>query len=128
MQRIGAVKPERIGAIARVVAAVVVVVMLAYGEGDSGPTGVLNGSEQYAPVLIALLVFSVLSRRRGHPMWPWVWAATGVFCLSLPFRTIDLAVCSRFAIGGHFVWHVLNGLMAGLLLQMLLRTQRPVAP
>lgn len=121
MQRIGGVKPGRIGAIALVVAAVVVIVMLASGEGESGPPGVLNGSEQYAPALIALLVFSLLSWRRAHPMWPWIWAATGVFCLSLVFRTIDLAVCPSFAIGSHFLWHLLNGLMVALLLQMLLR-------
>lgn len=121
MQRIGGVKPGRIGAIALGVVAVVVVVMLASGEGDSGPTGVLNGSEQYAPALIALLVFSLLSWRRGHPIWPWIWAATGVFCLSLFFRTIDLAVCPSFSIGSHFLWHLLNGLMVGVLLQILLR-------
>lgn len=121
MQRIGGMKPGKVGAIALAVAAVMVVVMLASGEGESGPPGVLNGSEQYAPALIALLVFSVLSWRRGHPMWPWIWAATGLFCLSLVFRTIDLAICSSFPIGSHFMWHLLNGLMVAVLLQMLLR-------
>jgi peptidoglycan/LPS O-acetylase OafA/YrhL len=126
MQRIGGVKPRRTGVIAAAVAAVAIIVMLASGEGESGPPGVLNGSEQYAPALLALLVFSLLSRRRGHPMWPWVWAATGVFCLSLVFRTIDIAICPSFAIGSHFLWHLLNGLMIGVLLQMLLRAQRPI--
>ena len=121
MQRIGGMKPGKVGAIALAVAAVMVVVMLASGEGESGPPGVLNGSEQYAPALIALLVFSVLSWRRRHPMWPWIWAATGLFCLSLVFRTIDLAICSSFPIGSHFMWHLLNGLMVAVLLQMLLR-------
>ncbi|WP_050523398.1 DUF6962 family protein [Pseudorhodobacter wandonensis] len=126
MQRIGGVRPRRIGVIAAAVAAVVIIVMLASGEGESGPPGVLNGSEQYAPALLALLVFSLLSQRRRHPMWPWVWAATGVFCLSLVFRTIDIAICPSFAIGSHFLWHLLNGLMIGVLLQMLLRVQRPI--
>jgi hypothetical protein len=127
MQRIGGVKPGRIGAIALAVAAVIVVIMLASGEGESGPPGVVNGSEQYAPALIALLVFSLLSRRRGHPMWPWIWAATAVFCLSLFFRTIDMAVCPTVPVGSHFLWHLLNGLMVGLLLQMLLRAEQPSA-
>jgi hypothetical protein len=126
MQRIGGVRPRRIGVIAASVAAVSIIILLASGEGESGPPGVLNGSEQYAPALLALLVFSLLSRRRGHPMWPWVWAATGVFCLSLVFRTIDMAICPSFAIGSHFLWHLLNGLMIGVLLQMLLRAQRPI--
>jgi hypothetical protein len=48
-------------------------------------------------------------------------SATGVFCVSLIFRAIDPAVCPSFPIGTHFLWHVLNGLMVGLLLQLLLR-------
>jgi hypothetical protein len=126
MQRIGGVKPGKIGAIALGVAAIVVVVMLATGEGEDAGPSLLNGSEQYAPALIALLVFSALSKRRGNPMWPWIWATTGVFCLSLVFRTIDMAVCSAFPIGSHFMWHVLNGLMVGLLLQLLLRAPAKV--
>ncbi len=121
MARIGGVRPGRIGAIALGVAAVGVIVTLASGEGEAGPPGALNGSEQYAPALIALLVFSGLSWRRRHVMWPWIWAATGVFCLSLVFRTVDMAVCAAFPIGSHFMWHVLNGVMVGLLLQILLR-------
>lgn len=125
MARIGGVKPGRIGAIALVVAAVVVVVTLASGEGEAGPPGLLNGSEQYAPALIALLIFSILSWRRGHVMWPWIWAATGAFCLSLVFRTVDMAVCAAFPIGSHFMWHLLNGLMVALLLQLLVRAPAP---
>ena len=133
MHRIGGVKPGRIGAIALGVAAVIVVMTLASGEGEAGQAGragVLNGSEQYAPALIALLVFSALSRRRRHPMWPWIWAATGVFCLSLMFRTIDMAVCPSVPIGSHFLWHVLNGVMVALLLQLLLRApvRNPAGP
>jgi hypothetical protein len=126
MQRIGGVAPGRIGAIALGVAAIVVIVMLASGEGEAPAPSMLNGSEQYAPALIALLVFSALSRRRGHVMWPWIWAATGVFCLSLVFRTIDMATCPSVPIGSHFLWHLLNGLMVGLLLQLLLRAPRVV--
>jgi hypothetical protein len=95
--------------------------MLANGEGEASAPTALNGSEQYAPALIALLVFSFVTWRRRHPVWRWIWAATGVFCLSLVFRTIDLRVCESFPIGSHFMWHLLNGLMVGLLLQLLLR-------
>ena len=36
--------------------------------------------------------------------------------LALVFRTIDMALCDVWAYGTHFVWHCLNGLMVGLLL------------
>ncbi|WP_415233427.1 ceramidase domain-containing protein [Pseudorhodobacter sp.] len=132
MARVGGVRPGRIGAIALGVAAVVVVITLASGEGVAPAPGTLNepeflnGSAQYAPAWIALLVFSVLSWRRKHPMWPWIWAATAVFSLSLVFRTVDMAVCPIFPVGSHFVWHLLNGAMIALLLQMLLRAPAPI--
>jgi hypothetical protein len=37
--------------------------------------------------------------------------AAGVLLLSLTFRTLDLAICERFAVGTHFLWHLLNGLV-----------------
>jgi hypothetical protein len=36
----------------------------------------------------------------------------------LAFRTVDTAICPQFALGSHFVWHVLNAVV----LYMLLRT------
>ncbi len=81
----------------------------------------LNGSEQYAPALLALVIFALITRLQNHPSWPWLAVATGVFAVSLAFRTVDLAVCNAFPVGTHFVWHLLNGLMIGLLLQTLIR-------
>ena len=72
--------------------------------------------------LAALVVFAVLSLRRGHPGARWIAGATGVFLLSVIFRTIDRDICASLSLGTHFLWHLLNGLMIGLLLQMLIRT------
>ena len=36
-------------------------------------------------------------------------AATGIFTISLFFRTIDRVICPSFPAGTHFVWHLLNG-------------------
>ena len=83
-------------------------------------------SEQYAPAQIALLVFSALSHRRAHPQWPWIWAACATFMLSLVFRTIDMKVCNGLPLGSHFLWHPLIGVMIALLLQILLRVDRPL--
>jgi len=43
-----------------------------------------------------------------------------VFCLSLVFRTVDMAACPVVPIGRRFIWHGLNGVMVALLLQILL--------
>jgi hypothetical protein len=107
-----------------VVAVVLTIWLLASGEGADAAAQAadpLNGSGQYAPALLALLVFSVFSWIRKSPAGPWIWAATATFLVSLAFRTFDIAVCPTFPLGTHFMWHLLNGLMIGLLLQMLIR-------
>lgn len=98
--------------------------LLAMTEGTDAPAAPdpLNGSGQYAPALLALVVFSILTRWRGHPSANWIAAATGVFLLSLTFRTLDRDICGAIPLGTHFLWHLLNGLVIALLLQMFLRT------
>lgn len=127
MHVIGGMPLRRVGiwAFGILGAAATVVLFSALGEGAlTGATAPdpLNGSGQYAPALAALVVFAVLSLRRGHPGARWIAGATGVFLLSLIFRTIDRDICASLSLGTHFLWHLLNGLMIGLLLQMLIRT------
>jgi len=77
----------------------------------------VNGSLQYLPAVIALLVFSVLATVRSHPARTRLWIATGLFLLALFFRTIDLTVCRELPIGTHVLWHLLNGVMIAVLLR-----------
>ncbi|NKX44556.1 ceramidase domain-containing protein [Roseicyclus persicicus] len=90
-----------------------------------GAAAVLNGSEHYAPALLAMLVFSVLLHRRHHPLAPLVAAATATFALSLTFRTLDAPLCPALPLGTHFLWHLLNATVIGLLLIALVRGLRP---
>jgi hypothetical protein len=84
-------------------------------------SGALNGSEQYAPALLALAVFSVILIRRRHPQARLITATTGVFTLSLIFRTLDVHLCGALPHGTHFLWHILNGTVIGMLLIALIR-------
>lgn len=81
----------------------------------------LNGSEQYAPALLALVVFAVLLARRRHHLAPLVTGIAGLFALSLGFRTADMHVCDALPLGTHFLWHLLNGTVIALLLVALVR-------
>lgn len=85
-----------------------------------------NGSLQYLPALIAQGVFAAVLIRQRHPHRVWVIAALGSFVLSLAFRTLDRDICATLPVGTHFLWHLLNGLMVGLLLQFYLRLGSPV--
>lgn len=86
----------------------------------SGPE-YLNGSLQYLPALLALVIFAAVTLVHRHPSRYYVTGAAAVFLVSLVFRTIDLTTCAAIGIGTHFMWHILNGVMVGLLLQSLLR-------
>ncbi len=128
VHRMAGVRPGRLIAVALAIGAVVIIARFAMGEGgDAGATTAapdpLNGSGQYAPAVIALLILAFFMVRRRHPQRGWIIAATATFALSLGFRTFDRAVCDAFPTGTHFLWHLLNGLLIALLLQMLIRAR-----
>lgn len=143
IHRIGGARPGRIG-IGLTVAVGLVAILFAFGgdgsgsqtsnspaaaldaDGSSAPAyPILNGSEQYLPAVLALLAFAALSRRKGHPIAPWVVAAAGAFMVSLTLRTLDMHLYEIWPLGTLFIWHILNGTMIALLFQGLIRS--PVA-
>nr|WP_321483739.1 ceramidase domain-containing protein [uncultured Cohaesibacter sp.] len=97
--------------------------LLATNATEAGGDG-LNGSTQYLPGIIALYGFALVLQLRKHAARGWILAAALVFTVSIFFRTIDMNVCSDFPPGTHFLWHTLNGLFIGLLLQALVRFGR----
>lgn len=94
------------------------------GTGSAAPDP-FNGSLAYAPAVVAQAVFAAVLFVQCHPHRHWVLAALLTFVLSLGFRSIDLRLCTSLPLGTHFLWHLLNGLMVGLLLQFYLRLPVP---
>lgn len=94
-----------------------VLFLMATGETtDANAADPLNGTGQYAPALIALLIFAAASWRLRLPQAPWVLAAAVTFLASMAFRTFDMALCTSWPTGTHFMWHILNAAMIGFLL------------
>lgn len=92
----------------------------------------LNGSMQYSPALIALLLVGVLLAALRHPAWKYMLAAAAIFALSMTMRIIDLETCNHIDIAGyhtgtHFLWHTFNGLMLFVLLISAIRHGRQPA-
>jgi hypothetical protein len=89
--------------------------VLSTGIASYVPREMLNGSTGYFPALAALLVFGSMLRDslQGRAML----AAAGVFVVSVTLRIIDLDICPAFALGTHFLWHVLNAVVLYLLLR-----------
>ncbi|TCT41819.1 ceramidase domain-containing protein [Martelella mediterranea] len=94
------------------------------GSGD-GPAP-LNGSLQYAPAMVAMALGAVVALWKKHPAGRYFAFATAVFVVSIFFRSIDEATCSATAgLGTHFLWHILNAVVLGTLLQAAVKTLPP---
>lgn len=88
----------------------------------------LGGGVGYVPALVALFVFAGLTALRNDAparAISGVLALAGlVFAVSLTFRTLDQPACAQAPFGLHFLWHLLNASVLGLLLLVLARHQR----
>ena len=87
----------------------------------------LNGSQGYFPALILLASYGLFLGRRSHGAATALIAAAALFSLSLTFRSLDAAACGLIPIGTHFMWHLLNGLLLGVLLFAFVRGRRTTA-
>lgn len=91
----------------------------------------LGGSVGYLPALLALIGFGVAILRRGSESdrraARALFAAAAVFAVSLTLRTLDMPLCEPVPFGLHFGWHVLNGVVLGILMLAAIRHQRGVA-
>lgn len=125
VRRMSGVSPRHVAGVAIGGIAVGIAIAWIFASGfatDAGDAAdPLNGSQQYAPALLALLGFAALALAARHPQAPWIAGAAAVFLVSLVLRTIDPQVCAALPIGTHFLWHLLNGTMIALLLQALIR-------
>ncbi|MBK1668995.1 hypothetical protein CKO28_13235 [Rhodovibrio sodomensis] len=86
----------------------------------------LGGSSGYLPALAALLVAGGWLLARGVTAGWWLLGAAGVFVASITLRTLDGPLCQATPFGTHFMWHVLNAVVLGLLIWALARM--PGAP
>ena len=85
----------------------------------------LNGSLIYAPALLLLTVLGIYHYRHAGNRRSVLLIASSIFLLSLLFRTIDLAVCETLPLGTHFLWHLLNGVVAYLAVYALIMNLPP---
>ncbi len=82
-------------------------------------------SAAYWPVPLLILIYAGLLGRL-HPALGWGLAGgAGVLILSLVFRSVDELVCPSLPLGTHFMWHILNGVMLGWMIEVYLRHRRP---
>jgi hypothetical protein len=86
----------------------------------------LGGSSGYLPALLALVFAGSWLLARQVSAGRWLLVAAGVFFVSITLRTLDQPLCQATPFGTHFMWHVLNAVVLGLLIWALARM--PGAP
>jgi len=119
VKRVAGLRPGPLFVLGLAVALAVVIAYVAPTDPGSPPvpgTDPLNGSGQYAPALMALAAITAVAWNRRLPARGPLLAATLVFVVALVFRSIDIRVCAAFPTGSHFLWHLLLGVMVGLIL------------
>ncbi len=84
-----------------------------------------NNSTGYLPAFLALAFFGLLLVATGRRAGWYNLAAAAIFVASVSFRAADPLICSSFAPGSHFMWHLLNALLLGVLLTAVARYGRP---
>jgi uncharacterized membrane protein (GlpM family) len=84
----------------------------------------LGSSAGYAPVPVLILAYAVLLRQRAPDTARGLAIGAGILILSLTFRTLDEPLCGLIPLGTHFMWHILNGLMLGWMIEVWLRHRK----
>ncbi|MCT4611480.1 MAG: ceramidase [Pelagimonas sp.] len=78
----------------------------------------LGGSAGYAPVPLLIFIYAVLLRHRLPDVARGLAIGAGLLVLSLTARTIDEPLCTLWPMGTHFLWHMLNAVMLGWMIEV----------
>jgi hypothetical protein len=78
----------------------------------------LGSSAGYAPIPVLILGYAAALWRRSPETARGMAVGAAILIVSLTFRTLDYPLCDLVPFGTHFLWHVLNGLMLALMIEV----------
>lgn len=78
----------------------------------------LGSSAAYGPVPLLILIYAALLARRLPGVARGLAIGAAILVVSLAARTLDGPLCEAIPIGTHFLWHVLNALMLGWMIEV----------
>ncbi|MBP1806232.1 ceramidase domain-containing protein [Rubellimicrobium aerolatum] len=81
----------------------------------------------YWPVPALILLHAVLLRRRAPATARGFLAGAAILTASLIVRSLDGATCDTIPVGTHFLWHILNAIMLGWMIEVLGRHRPALA-
>lgn len=74
-------------------------------------------SSFYWPLPVLIFAYAWLLRRRAPETARNLAIGAGLLCLSLSARSIDEPLCFAIPLGTHFLWHILNAIMLGWMIE-----------
>ncbi|MDH3264103.1 MAG: ceramidase [Paracoccaceae bacterium] len=72
----------------------------------------------YWPVPVLIAATALALRARAPDTARGLGIGAGLLVVSLVFRSLDQIVCAAFPLGTHFLWHILNALMLGWMIEV----------
>ena len=85
-------------------------------------------SSAYWPIVLLIAIHAAALWRREPATARGLAIGAGIVTLSLVFRSVDETVCAAFPLGTHFLWHILNGVALGWLIEVYRRHATGEAP
>jgi hypothetical protein len=82
-------------------------------------------SSFYWPVPVLIVVYALLLAFRQPVTARGLAIGAVVLVVSLVFRSVDETVCAAVPVGTHFMWHILNAIMLGWMIEVYRRHMRP---
>lgn len=87
----------------------------------------LRAAAGYAPVVVLIAAFALVLRARAPATARGLAIGAGLLSLSLVARSLDAPLCDVWPMGTHFLWHLINALMLGWMIEVWWRHIRPRA-
>jgi hypothetical protein len=78
----------------------------------------LGSSAGYAPIPLLILGYAAALRQQAPATARGMTLGAVILVASLTFRTLDYPLCDLVPVGTHFLWHVLNGVMLGWMIEV----------
>lgn len=78
----------------------------------------LGSSAGYAPIPVLIFGYAAALWQKAPATSRGMAVGSAILCLSLTFRTLDEPLCAVLPFGTHFLWHILNGVMLGWMIEV----------
>ncbi len=83
-----------------------------------GRLPIVGSSAAYVAVALLIAIYAVVLRRRLPEVARGLGIGAAILFVSITFRSIDAPLCNLLPMGTHFVWHLLNAVMLGWMIEV----------